>query len=345
MLRLCNNLTDSQLRSIHIDSNEAIIKLRTDQTHEYVGFSALVIFQRNCNEKINLTQQNPTKVLDKLNLNANDLDCAYQILAEPLSVIKVTFNEMHLSDCHPDQKPNKTCACDYIEILDGFGPFSPLIERICGHDVQREIFSTGSQLFIRYVTDSTRPSSGFKLTFTMMESPCGSKPYYNFTENENMEVTISSKLDSSSNYLPNIRCMYLFEANYRKSFEIIFKKFDLEDSENCTKDYLKIEDDSVKDYITEGLGQEVRNFEFINSLQWFEIFQANFIDKLKIILKLFCSFSFQHFLYLSFFRLPTAVHHHMQQHQTSTWVSRTHSVHTSTAAQLFPMNISRKALK
>lgn len=258
ILRICNNLTNSQLRPVHIDSNEAIIKMRTDQTHDYVGFSALVIFQRNCNEKINLTKQNPIKILNKLDMISNNLDCAYQITGETLSVIKVTFNEMHLSDCHPDQKPNNTCGCDYLEFYDGYGPFSPFIERVCGHDIEREIFSTGSSIFVRYVTDSTLPSTGFKLTFTMQESPCGSQTYYNFTDNENMIVTLSSKVESSTgSYPPNMRCVYLFEAPYRKNYEISFSKFDLEDSEGCVNDYLKIEDDTVRDYITEGLGQEV----------------------------------------------------------------------------------------
>lgn len=47
------------------------------------------------------------------------------------------------------------------------------------------------------------------------------------------------------------------QAPYGKIFEIVFTKFELEDSPYCANDSLKIEDDNVKEAIVEGLGEEI----------------------------------------------------------------------------------------
>lgn len=256
LARLCHNLT---IPPIVINNNEAIIKMRTDQSFNYIGFSAIISFKQKCDEHITLTKQNPTYIIDKTQeTQQNNLECTYKINSDPMSVIKLTFDEMHLSICDPDQRPNRTCDCDYLEIYDGNGPFSQVIGRYCGHSGDREIVSTGSALYIRFVTDNFRSSNGFKLTLRQQESPCGDQNYFNFTENSKQVFTITSpKLPGQASYMNNIRCMWMFEASYRDTLEIIFNNFDIEDSENCQNDYLKIEDDAVKSYIMEGLGEQV----------------------------------------------------------------------------------------
>lgn len=256
LVRLCHNLT---IPPIVIENNEAIILMKTDQVFEYIGFSAIIAFQQKCDEHITLTKQNPIYVIDKSNtLQANNLECIYRITGDPLSVLQVNFNQINLSVCDPDQRPNRTCDCDFLEVFDGNGPFSEKIGRYCGHDVGRSIISTGSSLYIRFVTDGNRPSTGFKMTVTVKESPCGSQSVYNITENSTEPIIINSpKLAGQNSYPPNIRCVWTIQAPFRDLIEVIFSKFNLEDSENCAKDYLKIEDDMVKEYITEGFGESV----------------------------------------------------------------------------------------
>lgn len=256
LAKLCNNIT---IPPIHILNNEAVIKMRSDQSKDYIGFSAAVIFQQKCDEVITLSQAKPSYIIDKTNQqNADNLECTYKINSDPMSILKVKFNEMHLSPCDPDQR-NETCGCDFLEIFDGSGPFSRSIGKYCGHDTFTDVTSTGSGLYIRFVTDSIRSSTGFKLTVTMQESACGPMPYFNFTEHKNESVTfVSPRVSSSiSKYPPNTRCLWIIEAPERQNVEIIFNKFDIEDSDNCKNDSLRIEDDMVKDYVIEGLGEEV----------------------------------------------------------------------------------------
>lgn len=116
------------------------------------------------------------------------------------------------------------------------------------------LFSSGSALYVRYSTDSIDPSTGFKATFTMTPSVCGNH-YINITENSTDYELTSPKVNGV--YPANLRCTWIIEAPYSKILDITFQEFDVEDSEKCSKDRLILEDDAVKNVITEGLGENV----------------------------------------------------------------------------------------
>lgn len=258
LAKICGNLTNV-LKPIIINNNQAIIRLSTYQTTSYLGFSAIVSFKPKCDQNFVLDNDRKTIVIDKMNqVYSESMECVYKISGVPMSALKLTFDEMHLSICDPD-KNSDPCDCDYVEVLDGNGPFSEVIGRFCGHNSSRGIVSSSSSLYIRFVTDSLRPSTGFKARITMIESPCGSVPYMNFTANNTSEYYVLSPLiPGSPNYVPNIRCTWIAEASaYGKIFEIQFSKFELEDSPFCVNDSLTIQDYSMSSTITEGLGEEV----------------------------------------------------------------------------------------
>lgn len=259
LAKVCGNLTNI-IKPIVIENNRAALRLKTDQTSNFVGFSAAILFQPKCDQKIILSKSKHSYLLDKSSLNYSEqMECIYTVQSDPLTTISLEFNEIHLSVCEPER--HKTyCACDFVEILDGNGPFSEVIGRYCGHDIPAgQIVSTRSALYIRFVTDSQIFSTGFKATIRMIESPCGDLPYRNFTENST-DITHYISMPTSnqaSTYSPNLRCLWVIEAPYGKYFEIQFTKFELESSDNCVNDQLSIEDDSVKEFITEGLGGEI----------------------------------------------------------------------------------------
>lgn len=255
LAKICGNLTNT-LRPIMINNNYAILKMKTDQTNGFIGFSAAILFQPDCDKSISLTEQNPTYLLDRSNEQYSESEeCVYKVSGDPLSIIKITFSDMHLSICDPD-KTNITCDCDYVEVLDGNGPFSELIGRYCGYSLPKEVISTRSAVYIRYVISTVqRHSTGFKALISMVESPCGSNAYQNFTGNETDVIFVHSP--GSPKYLPNARCMWIAEAPWGKIFQITFHKFDLEDSPMCVNDSLTIADNAIKDSIPEGLGEEL----------------------------------------------------------------------------------------
>lgn len=256
LAKICGNLSFT-ITPIVIDNNLALIRLKTDQTNSYLGFSAAVYFMPKCDKTITLTADSPSYILDKSGqLYEENMECIFKVTAEPLSSINISFTAFHLSTCAPERNVSE-CNCDYLEVLDGNGPFSAIIGRYCGHDSPNNIITTTSAAYIRFVTDSVRQSTGFTATLTMIESPCGSVPYKNFTGNEtDPDYILSPMGPDGKNYPANIRCSWIAEAPYGKVFEIEFSKFELEDSERCVNDSLTLEDNSVKAVVTEGLGEE-----------------------------------------------------------------------------------------
>lgn len=259
LAKVCGNLT-GLIKPIIVDNNKAVLRLKTDQTHSFVGFSALILFKPKCDKIIELTNNSRSIVLDRLDHIYNEsVECIFKVKAEPMSNINMTFNEIHLSYCNPDQNVTKhECDCDYLEVLDGNGPFSDVISKVCGHNIPPSIISTRSTLYIRLVTTGVRRSRGFSATFNMIKSPCGFDRYTNFTGNET-DVTyfVSPVRPGAKTYPPNLRCMWIAEAPYGKIFDIQFHKFELQDSEHCSNDSLTLEDNSVQESVPEGLGEEV----------------------------------------------------------------------------------------
>ncbi len=57
------------------------------------------------------------------------------------------------------------CVYDFIEIRDGGDPESPKIGSYCGYKMPEDIKSTGNQLWIKFVSDSSVQKAGFAATF------------------------------------------------------------------------------------------------------------------------------------------------------------------------------------
>lgn len=258
LAKMCGNLTNI-IKPIVTESSEAVLLWRTEQNTANIGFSAAIYFRPMCDKKIEITSDH-SFLLDMSNSNFSEsMECIYKIVGEPLSSIKMTFTSINLSICDPDIKSAR-CDCDYVEVHDGNGPFSrPIGEKYCGYDLPRipDIISTGSALYVRFVTDSIRPSTGFAATFTVVPSPCSSQPYLKLTGNESDPHSFTSPLKPGTNYYPpNIHCTWIVEASEGMIFDIHFDKFELEDSLNCENDSLTIEDGDINEYVTEGLGEE-----------------------------------------------------------------------------------------
>ena len=254
LAKLCGNLTNT-LRPIVIQNSLAVLQYKTDQSNNLPGFVATIMFKEKCDVEITLTPENPIFMLDKTSvLYDNQTECVYKVVAPPLSTIKMEVLQLHLSECEPGRNRSE-CSCDYLEVLDGNGPFSNPIGKYCGHDAPNDITSTNAALYLRYVVDSTIQSTGVQIKFTAIESVCGLTSYQNITEDTILRSPGAEK--NPPIYPPNTRCMWVVEAAASKILEIEFSDFELEQDDNCTRDRLIIEDSNVKDVVVEGLGSDL----------------------------------------------------------------------------------------
>lgn len=239
--RICGNLTE-HAPSISIDSNKGLVKFATDATINAIGFSALILFTKNCNEHINLTSSQPNHVLDRLSGQYEPLlNCEVFITAPKGYVIQAKFSQFHLAPC---ETVNNSCTCDYLNIRDGGGPFAESIGSFCGHTNPPDILTTSGDLYMRFVTDSVGFSTGFRVELQIVRSPCGLTAYH--LNNSLTSVTITSPMNGN-HYQPNMNCIWQISADNDKLIEIKFEQFDVQSSPDnkCSLDFLEISDEEV----------------------------------------------------------------------------------------------------
>lgn len=252
--RLCGNLTHIA-PAISIDTNKALVRFVTDDSIHYRGFRALILFPKMCDRVINLTVSAPTYRLNELFSTYEPLlDCHYLVAAPAGYVIQVKFNQFHLAPC---LSGNNSCTCDFLTIRDGSGPFAEPIATYCGHTNPGDAVSSGTALWMRFSTDGVSESTGFSANIQAVQSPCG-ETNRKFTDS-NTIIEIESP-NYSRMYLPNMNCVWEIEPIDQRLLDVKFERFDLQgpdDDKQCTADFLEIRDATEKDFISEGLGENI----------------------------------------------------------------------------------------
>lgn len=287
--RLCGNLTRIA-PAVSIQTNKALVRFVTDNSMHYKGFRALVLFPKNCDRAINLTDSNPSYTLNEL-YSAYEpfLDCHYLFTAPPGYVVQVKFNQFHLAPC---VAVNTSCKCDFVTILDGAGPFAEPIGTYCGHTNPIDAISSNDALWMRFSTDGAGASTGFSATVQAVRSICGEMK---------RKITASSPIieiespNDGRTYLPNLNCLWEFEPEASRWIDIKFERFDLQGPDKdrmCTADYLEIRDATENQFISEGLGENVvfngqttKNvYFFLVSVPEDAIFHSYNVDRLKVLI-------------------------------------------------------------
>ncbi|XP_044003802.1 tolloid-like protein 1 isoform X2 [Aphidius gifuensis] len=67
------------------------------------------------------------------------------------------------------------CVYDYVEVRDGHNQNSPLIGIYCGYKVPPDLRSTGSELFVKFVSDGSVQKAGFSATVIKEFDECAGK--------------------------------------------------------------------------------------------------------------------------------------------------------------------------
>lgn len=162
-VKLCGNLT-TFTSPINIRRNSALVifKVGHKEASTPNRFKALVLFVPRCDQNIFLSplKNRVATIYDVSSETSERLDCHFSISAPAGYSLLVQFNSFHLSTC--DTVNPLTCECDFVELRDGFGPFANLIDRFCGNIIPRNITSSGSAIWIRFV------SGNFKVYFMFM---------------------------------------------------------------------------------------------------------------------------------------------------------------------------------
>lgn len=75
-----------------------------------------------------------------------------------------------LTFTHMDIESTQSCNDDYVRVLSGNDADAPELGRYCGMTVPPPLTSTGSSLFVIFVSDSVAQKAGFRAVYTRSTS-------------------------------------------------------------------------------------------------------------------------------------------------------------------------------
>ncbi|XP_078495952.1 cubilin-like [Ciona intestinalis] len=166
----------------------------------------------------------------------HSLDCSYRINTPSGSdIIRVHFQYFNL-------ERHTACQYDYVAVYEGPNASSRLIGKYCGKNTSFVVTGRAPNMFIRYRTDDTVPSSGFRFMFRIWERPASSPASCD-------ELSLGGYTGmgyiTSPNY-PNTYprhsdCRYRINAgSSNRMITLKFTSFNLETNINCNHDYVDV---------------------------------------------------------------------------------------------------------
>ncbi|BES95605.1 calcium ion Hypothetical protein [Nesidiocoris tenuis] len=160
-----------------------------------------------------------------------DYDCAWKITYLSGSTIKVEFNSLDIDVTNSA----KDCSSDYLAIHNGPWPSSPQLLKICGNTLPEPIITNSNSLFIHFHSDSAYEAKGFDIKVSLATGACGGILHESpgFIESPNYPMQ----------YPNNSNCIYEIRVDAGYHIGLIFTdRFYIEESENCSKDFVEMFD-------------------------------------------------------------------------------------------------------
>ncbi|KAG7199007.1 hypothetical protein KM043_013159 [Ampulex compressa] len=161
-----------------------------------------------------------------------DIECEWLIEVDHTHSIELTLHEVRT------EKLEK-CWYDKVQIYSGTDANSPELVEICYTEKPVVYTSFGNAMFVKFHSDHNYAGRGFSASYRSVAIGCGGK------------FTTSSGIIYSTNYPQNYphrqNCEWLIEVDKNHVVNMTFLDFDIENSRNCTDDYVKIFDGPTRD--------------------------------------------------------------------------------------------------
>uniref|UniRef100_A0A4X2M7T4 Cubilin n=1 Tax=Vombatus ursinus TaxID=29139 RepID=A0A4X2M7T4_VOMUR len=165
----------------------------------------------------------------------NNQNCSWIIQAQP------PFNHITLSFTHFELESSSNCSRDFVEILDGNDYDAPLRGRYCGRNMPLPVTSFGISLTVKFISNAVINFVGFHATYTASSSACGGTFH--------MAEGVFNSPGYPDIYPPNVECVWNIPSSPGNQLQLSFITFQLEESENCTKDYLEIREGNATGHL------------------------------------------------------------------------------------------------
>ncbi|TKR76615.1 hypothetical protein L596_017729 [Steinernema carpocapsae] len=213
------------------------IRFVTDGRVERKGLSIRISEKiHDCgSEHLHLTEDYTSKVLEAPGFPSvapNSLDCSWTLRGPPGRRIKFTVDPVKFD---LQTAAMETCDDDFMEIRDGASLHAPLVGRFCRQNPPSTVFSTGSYLHVRFVTDSQIQSEAWNATYAI--ASCGGS----LVLSSGVNATVSSP-NFPEPYPSEADCEWNVRAPNNHFVNVSFNHLWMIYSENCSLDYVTIKD-------------------------------------------------------------------------------------------------------
>ncbi|KAM4689065.1 cubilin [Discoglossus pictus] len=220
---LCGDQLPSAITSTQ---NTMFVRLQSNASKQHKGFSARFI--EACGSLIETDSIGAAISSPLYPANyPNNQSCSWIIQAlEPFNHVTISFTDFNTEDRYHN------CTTDYVEILDGNNYDAPVRGRYCGSTVPHPVTSFSNALVLKFVSNDATNSKGFHASYAASTSACGGTL--------RMETGAFNSPSYPEDYPANTECVWNILSSPGNRLLLSFITFSLQDSHDCTKDYLEI---------------------------------------------------------------------------------------------------------
>lgn len=181
----------------------------------------------------------------------HELTCLWEINVEYGYNIEVMIHDLELEH-------STNCQFDYLQ-LSNDPKFNTSIITICESMSEPSIITSEShKLYMKFNSDDSTNGKGFNMSYRSVLSDCGGT----FT---GFQGFISTPKYPSHNYENKKNCEWNIRTDSAHSLTFQMIDFDLETSDNCTKDYVEIYDPVFNKQLWRGCGNQLPNDTIFSS--------------------------------------------------------------------------------
>uniref|UniRef100_A0A9J2PYS9 CUB domain-containing protein n=1 Tax=Ascaris lumbricoides TaxID=6252 RepID=A0A9J2PYS9_ASCLU len=166
-----------------------------------------------------------------------NMQCVWSLKAPEGQIVKIKVTDM-------DLEYNVECKHDFLKLFEGGGTDSSLIHIYCNNPDEeplqerfKEVKSRGRFLTLYFYTDKSVQRKGFRIeySFSGFDNECG------FTTSA-MNGTFLSP-GAPNDYPNNVFCVWDIAVPHGYHVALYFNRFDIQQSDKCEKDYIKISEE------------------------------------------------------------------------------------------------------